>query len=360
MDDIDKPKLLSKINYITSYRRSDKDIENDPGVVRLKLDKLTYSWKVRNDTNKKIFHLIYDEILVTRKNNYIVSYNCITCNRENIICLNNFIKKIERCTEKCFTCLSSKGGDITIEDKILEDRKDFLVLDAKKKQSYEKKLMSVDHFQSIRKYLLSYNNDKFCNINDIVYIPYYRPTESNKYYEPCFYNKNLNIISRAINLVFECHHCKNRVTFNNLNPLRKKHVIYCKMCSCQFGCTKYKYEANIHGVNVGHKTKMQHKFLKYCNKKGILCENGPSDLSFKDIDGNVSIAFYLPRHRLFIDVLSNLDFDEYSKNNNNKNARTLLIEDYLSKNNLGDYTIIHPKNYVSVTRKLLYSTLNYS
>lgn len=339
-----EPILLSKINYITSYKKNDKNIKESDEVVRLKLDKISYTWN-KNRNNIDVFHIVYDGIPITRKNNYTVSYNCISCNRENIICLNNFIKKIEKSTKHCFTCIVS--GNDSIENKILLDREDFISLDEKNKQAYEKKLMKPRHFELIRKYLLSYNNNKIDNIKDIIYIPYYRPTESKKYYEPCLYNKELNIVSRAINLKFECYHCKNIIVFDSIRPLRKKNYIYCKMCDLQFGPSKYKYEANILGENVKFKSKMQHKFLKYCNNNNIIIHNGIEDLKSEGINLAISIAFFIKDLNYYIDILSNLEYEEYDMTC----KRTSIIEEYLLERG-GTYIIIHPKNYVSVTRKI--------
>lgn len=339
-----EPTLLSKINYITSYKRNDKNIKESEEVVRLKLDKISYNWS-KNRTNKDVFHIVYDGIPITRKNNYTVSYNCISCDRENIICLNNFIKKIEKGTRFCFTCIVS--GNDSLENKILKDKEDFQNLEEKKRLIYEKKLMSPKHFELIRRYILSYNNNNtFCN-KDIVYLPYYRPTESNKYYEPCFYNKELNTVSRAINLRFECYHCKNIVKFDTIQPLRKKKYIFCKMCDLQFGPTKYKYESNLLGENVKFKSKMQHKFLKYCNNNNIIIKNGIEDLKNDNMNLAISNAFYLPKLNYYIDVLSNLEYEEYD----NSCKRTRVLEEYISSINC-KYLIIYPKNYVSLTRKI--------
>lgn len=340
--------LLTRINYITTYRKNDKNIEDSNDIVRLKLNKISHRWIDKED--KKIFQLIYDDVTITRKNNYIVSYNCLNCNRENIICLNNFIKKIEKQSHKCFTCTH---GD-NIEEKIKIDKEEFELLEDKRKIAYKKRLMSNDQFNRIKKFIISYNNDKYNNINDVSYIPYYRPTESKKYYEPCFYNKELNVISRAINVIFECYHCKNRIKFDSIQPLRKKKYIFCKMCEVQFGPTKYKYESNIEGDNIRFKSKMQYKFLKYCNNNSIIVREGIKDLQNSNINFAINVAFYIPKCNYYIDVVGNLEFKEY----NELCLRTQVINNYLQENNNGTYIILHPKNYVSITRKIKFSIEN--
>ena len=317
----------------------------------MNLEKVTYEWVGGGcDINEnKHFHLIYDTIKIQRKNKYIVSFNCISCNRENIVNLNNFVGKVEKNTKSCFNCNIFPNKFTSIDDKILKDRDDYFKLPLRKRIMYENKLMTPFHFEKIKKYIISYNNDKFSDIDYTMYIPYYKPTESNKHFEPCFLDRNTDIVTRAINIKLECHHCNYHFKIDSIRNIRKQFPIYCKMCYIRFGDIKPKYECNITGQNVMYKTKMQHKFIKYCNNNEIVIYNGPNNIELCNID------FYIPHSKTYIDVVGNLEYQE-DYNVDNLNKRYDVIQDFISKETRqgleNTYIVLHPKNYVKEARNL--------
>lgn len=326
---------ISRINYITSYKKNDNKETN---VARLNLQDLSYQWTPDN----LHFHFVYQDQIIKRDNNYQVNFNCITCNRENIVGINNFVKKIEKQTTKCFNC-SNDYNDKSLVSKIELDEEYFHnVLDYKNKQIFCKKMMRPDQFEKIRHQIKAVNNNKYTDINNMVYIPYYRPTESKTHYESCLYDKSLDIVLRATNITLECRHCKHNFITDNIKSYRNKKTIYCTMCDVNYGPTKNKYECNILGNNVAYKTKMQHKFIKYCNNNEIVCENGPSGIKLPSISDQVSIQFIIAP--FCIDVVGNKEYQT------KESVKTIELKEYCNSNNY-EYVIIHPKNYVKYTRK---------
>lgn len=354
------PELLSRINYITSYIKND---QKETGVVRLRLEKVSYDWV--GESNKKHFHLVYDGEKIRRKNNYIVSFNCMSCNRENIVNLNNFARKIEKNNKSCFNCDHNDNnnnnniGNInkfkSIDDKIINDKTAYFEMPLRKRLLYENKLMTPSHFENIKRYIISYNNDKFSDIDYTMYVPYYRPTESTKYFEPCFFDRNSDIVSRAINIKMWCHHCKHHFKIDSIRNVKKQFPIYCKMCEIKFGNIKPKFECNIVGQNVMFKTKMQHKFIKYCNNNEIVVFNGPNDITLYGVEGDTYIDFYIPGCKTYIDVVGNLEYQEDYENNDIINVTSKraygIMYDFISQED--KYLLLHPKNYVKETRRLL-------
>lgn len=323
--------FISRINYITSYKKNDEKTEN---IARLDINKLTFQW-----TNDKHFHFVYDDVIITRSNNYQVCYNCITCNREVLITLNNIVKKIEKQSTNCFNCMYNNKS--LVEKIQIDEEYFFNNLCEKNRKIFLKKMIHPRHFEKIRHSIISYNNDKYENMQDIIYIPYYRPTSSEKYYESCFYDKNKDIVLRATNIKLECNHCKYHFLVDNLKPYRNTININCPMCSIIFGPMKYKYECNIIGDNTRYKTKMQHKFIKYCNNNGIVCKNGIDNISL-DI-GIVGVDFVVGN--TLIDVVGNREYQS------TESIKTIELKRYANSINC-EYIIIHPKNYVRCTRSI--------
>jgi len=338
--------LASRVLRCVNWVATKKDMQNT-----LDLTKLTVQC---DDISKNIHHFVYDGVVIRRKNKLVMSFNCLTCKRENILALNNVDSKIDRNIPHCSTCngkftneeLINIIGDATLRSKIESDALAFEAMDDVFKARYNKKLMTPTAFENIRKSILGYQYMKFTHIENIVYVPYYRTTSSLKSFEPMFYDASRDTIEKPMHVTFECDHCAFKFTVKDIMPYRNKKRILCKACEVEFGPTKPRYETNINGDKVIHRTMFQHKFIKYCNKHGILCEQGPKAIPFKHANGESRVAdvhYYLPETKTIVDVVGNLEFQ--------KEPSSKTIELYKYAQGMGlTYVMLYPKNYVKLTR----------
>ena len=318
--------IVSRINWITS--KNDMNNRLLYNIEEIKLQKEA----------ENFHHLVIKDEVIKRKNNLIVSFNCVACGRENIIALNNLISKINRNIQTCPSCLNTSTS--TIADKILQDKKAFEEQDELIQKKYMTKIMKTEDYKRLSSSVVSFQNEKFKNMHDMIYIPYFRTSQNIMSFENVFYDRSRDVIEKAINFQCRCNHCE--VVFNckNLHTYRSKPTILCKSCEIIFSLKKTQKETDI-----SFRTKFQHKFIKYCNNKKIILQNGPI-ISFKKSDGThttSSIAFYLPDLKTLVDVYGN---KEYTDNNS---TLLIAIHEYALINNL-TYNIINPKNYVKITR----------
>ena len=330
-------RFLESIKYVTSNKKND----NRNGA-RLLLDKLTIQL---SNPEKNIHQFVYDGVIIKRKNNYFVCFDCLECKRENLLAMNNVTSKINRGITKCSSCLVG----LSMRDKIISDKAAFEVTAADFKKTYERKLMQPKHFEKLRHAIMSFQYGKFQMGIDIEYIPYFRPTESLKNFEPCFYDVKRDVVEKAVHLQIKCDHCGYMFHAKHLQPYRNANRLLCQCCTVKLGPTKPKYEANIMGVNTMFKTSIQHKLIKHCNKHDIVCSNGPS-LDFY-VDGrkkHTNIDYIIGGN--LIDIVGNNEFQTTTCD------RALAIDEYAAKHDL-KYIVIHPKNYVSITRNLLQNRL---
>jgi transcription elongation factor Elf1 len=307
-----------------------------------------------DDLSKNIHHFVYDGNVIRRKNTYFMSFECLTCSRENILALNNVVSKIDRNIAHCSTCNgkveicteTDKVAAPQIRSKIEKDTDDFQLMDEGFKARYTKKLMTPVAFETIRKSIVGYQYMKFTNIADVVYVPFYRCGESPKSYEPMFYDSSRDTIEKPTHVTFQCDHCAYQFTVKDIMPYRNKKRIMCKACEVEFGPTKPKYEDNINGEKVVHRTMFQHKFIKYCNKHSIVCQQGPQNIEFKHVDGTLrstNVHFYLPECDVWIDVFGNLEYQKEAS------EKTKALIEHANANGKR-YVMLYPKNYVKLTR----------
>lgn len=353
---------IQNFNYISCNKKGDETGAN------LRVENLECN--VTN-TSKNTCHFFYNNLIIPRKNNYIIDYNCLSCQRRVTVSMNNVIGKIERNIIDCMNCRSiDTTSQNTLIDKINKDCDDFRLLSNSSKDLFMKKLLKPDQFEKIRNSIIGFQNDKFTSLDNIIYIPFYRPTESQKYYESCFYDKERDVVERAINLTLKCFECGYTFKVDNLRPFRNQKSILCRMCCIKHGPNKQKYECNIEGLNVFFKTNYQYKFLKFCNANNIICRNGEKDLKYtlpnvnsrgkheqgKSTSENETthreketthrttyIDFYLPQCKAFCDIVGNNELQT------RECERTVFLQNYANDIE-SNYYMIHPKNYVKMTR----------
>lgn len=335
-------RYLSSINWLGPRETEGK---------RLDLSRLTIQCE---DIGKNIHHFVYDGDVIRRKNRFIISYNCLHCSRENVLALNNVISKIERNISQCSTCrgLISPPQSVTtcdtpisttaLQTKIKEDATAFETMDQGFKERYFDRYVRAEAFENMRRSIIGYQYDKFKNIDDIVYVPYFRPTPNTKFFQPMFYDKVRDTIETPKFVTLECCFCAYEFIAKDIAPFRNKARILCKMCAEEFGPTKPRLEGGI-----PYRTKFQHKFVKYCIKHGIRCEEGPNNVMFTHTRSHIvnatRIHYLLPDVKVLVDVVGNLEFQTKLC------ARTQALHDFVKEHGL-TYVVLYPKNYVKYTR----------
>lgn len=319
--------------------------------VRLDKDNLAIQCE---DLAKNIHHFVYNGTVIRRKNRLIISYSCPTCNRENVIALNNVVNKIERNTAQCSTCRGVSaitGGqqhhhqhpsDTQLRAKIIQDKAAFDAMDDTFKERYYSKLMRQEAFENIRGSIIGYQYDKFTNIDDIQYVPHFRPTPNPKFFQPMFYDRSRDTVETPQFVTLECAFCAHKFITKDIAPYRNKPRVFCKMCAVEFGPTKPRSDKGL-----VYRTMFQHKFVKFCIKHGIRCLNGPKAIRFTHertkVDHVTGTHYFLPDALTIVDVVGNMEYQEVLC------SRTHAVKTYAEQNGWR-YVMLYPRNYVKITR----------
>ena len=299
---------------------------------------------------ENFYHFVIDGNVIRRKNKLTVSFNCVSCARENIIELNNLVSKINRNIRVCPSCNICKTyGDVrSVADKIITDKNAFEGMDDDFKTKYFRKLMKPEDYNRLSSAIVSFQNGKFANMHDIVYVPYFRTSQKDTSFEPVFYDKMRDTIEHITHVCCRCMNCNVHFPVSNIQVYRNQKQILCKQCDILMGPTKPKSEHNINGNTVTFKTKMEHKFVKYCNKHDVLVNNGPF-VRFKHDNGEMKesqVAFMLPDLGIILDVYGNKEYPASVSN------RQKAIESFAEEHKYA-YDMLYPKNYVKMTRGYL-------
>lgn len=117
---------------------------------------------------KDIWQVYINDIRLTKKTEYLITYKCLTCDQQNIVSTTQFLRKIRECKLQCFQC------HLLIFNKIKYDSKEHIIKkELSLEEYYEKSKEEFDNYPDIYKnsYLLSHlNDDDYIRIKKILLV----------------------------------------------------------------------------------------------------------------------------------------------------------------------------------------------
>jgi hypothetical protein len=296
---ISRNNFINNIDYI--YDENDKIIN---------FKELTIKFGTNKYSSKKnaIWHLYMvlndNNIRITKRLKYKFHYRCITCNSKHIIGSTQILRKINKLSINCNFC---KNGELekkekqsislhkTLEykkvnncqyinkkdkiklsniDKIKESVRYFNEMDDDFKENYFNYNLTIEEFNRIKKNIISFQNGKISMSDNIEYIPIFRCNN-----QICFtsmlYDKNNDIIFKTNQPILKCETCNTNWRAKSLERHKNKYIIRCNECS--FVCNSFKIR-RYHNINkdvVNYQSKLELKFINFCNNNSIIINNGP-------------------------------------------------------------------------------------
>lgn len=195
-----------------------------------------------------------DGIRVSRKNTHRICYECPNCQKDNVIHLPLFIRKVQKNALTCKHC----QGFVSMEDECNDEFK----------FEYYKHQLTLEEFERIRHLIVSFQNDKFSDLSNFEYKPIIK-IENQKKYVPQLYDTERQVYEEIRNVVFKCEKCENQFVSQELSLQKNKYKIWCP------NCTRPKKELVIHSMKnvndviVYYRNAHELKFLVAMRNAGI-------------------------------------------------------------------------------------------
>tara|TARA_B110000037_G_C17116112_1_gene503791 strand:+ start:1235 stop:2398 length:1164 start_codon:yes stop_codon:yes gene_type:complete len=331
-------------------------------------------------TNKSIYRMFIDGVLIKKNNPFRVHYKCINCDRVNISNLNNIIRKINKNQSKCKMCVNlcfikrikqsnymkstfSKYGIITKKTKkkskistdnfIKNSNNEFEEMDHDYKNDYFNKHLTIVEFNNIKSRIISFQKDKFTNMSDFIYCPTIR-IFNQTYFNPYFLDKNRNVLEKTIYIKFTCEKCNNIGFHRDLYIFKNKIKLYCNDCMRCNKTFKIRAFKNINNEKITYQSKIELKFVKYCNKNNILIRDGPKiKYSWNDKDNlRYIVDYYVPDLNYLIELKDMHHWNKQQIKNGKWGCKLNAVNELLTNKTYNKFLLITPKNFVEKTKQI--------
>ena len=362
-----RTKILKNIEKITDENNNIIDISN----LKLELSSHKYSSK-----KNEIWHLVLDDKNISRKNKYCFTLKCITCNAKNIISTTQMIRKIIKCSICCSLCINEDDtkrtkqthtwknkkenvNQIEIENEpiiktIFEKRddsiKEFNQMDDEYKSKYFAFHLTNENYNRISKNIKSFHNGKFIDLENIEYWPIYNSTNQMNFTH-VMYHKKENILFKPHQPILKCDNCDNYWRAKSIEHFKNDIKIMCKDCTCvnkTFILRKYKNTIN---ETIMYQSKLELKFIDWCNNNGIIVRNGPKiQYNFNNKERTYKVDFVI--NKLLIEIKDNHIWHSNDLKSGKWAAKENAAHELIKQGIYYKYKMITPKNWVEELKNL--------
>jgi len=355
----------------------DKDTSE---VIAHKDIKIEYSISKYSAKKENIYHMTLNGKIITKKYNVLFKYKCITCSTIHIVSSTQFLRKFNSESVRCYDCrnldeikrdlqsqmmknntIASNNKEKKIEDNNIiiidfiknkeESIKSFENEDDDFKNSYFLKHLTLAEFEKISKNLVSLENGKYTDKNTFDFWPVYK-TNNQMLYTSVLYDKINKTIFKANQPILKCDNCENKWRAKSLDKFKNDIKIYCKDCSLVNKTFNLKPFKNINNDKILYQSKLELKFIKFCNDKNIIVVNGPKiEYIFNDKKRTYKVDFQIGMN--LIEIKDEHVWHKNEIKSGKWDAKENAAKKYIQDNKLNEFIFITPKNWIEKTSKLI-------
>lgn len=361
-----RDQILNSIIELKNKETNDK--------IEIKSKELVFESSKYSSTGENIWHVIINGIKLKKTSEYSISYKCKHCETINIIGTTQFLRKVRNDNDFCGACRITKLNS----DELKEIRKNNILLNTikipkeKVELSYEEKHnMSVEEFNNLddgfrNAYFLNHLTEEdylrikpkiksFCNgtlndFNDYEFWSVYKVNNQMRY-SSVIYDKKRKVIFKANQPILKCDNCTKEWRAKSLEGIKNDHKILCnecKLCNKTFKIRPYK---NINNEPIIYQSKLEKKFIDWCESLNIVLKNGPNiDYVFNDKSHKYRVDFMI--NDLLIEIK---DMHIWHKNQVESGLWQCKVDatnNYIKSNNLKKYYFITPNNWNQMLKEI--------
>jgi hypothetical protein len=348
--------------------------------IKDKTDKLiTYKnirceFSVAKYSSKKneIWHLLIDDKLITKKCPYLFTCICNTCSFKSTVCTTQFLRRIAGESVRCGLCKNQDETKRSNQSKYMLgehipkkidkiETNDFSKIREESIRLFEntddyfKTLFFNSHltefeYMRISKNLISIEDGKYTDKDNYEFWPVYK-TNNQMLFTSVLYDKLNNKIFKANNPILRCDNCDNTWRSKSLEKFKNDIKIFCKDCSFVSKTFKLKSYKNLNNEKILYQSKLELKFISFCNDNKILVTNGPKIKYFFNGKNRTYKVDFQSGNKL-IEIKDQHIWHKKELESGKWQAKETAARNYSKENSL-EYSIITPVNWLEDLNKLI-------
>ena len=264
-----------------------------------------------------IYHLEINNIKIRKTSEYLVNYICSVCAVETSVGTTQILRKIRNgILPKCLSCLRSghdssnkkKEEDIDgekqkqpLQIKCNTKDKDKEEIHQQSIQEFEEKYndllkksyilshLTEDDFERIRKNIISFCNGKYTDLNNYEFWSIYKVNNNQMRFSSVIYDKKNDCIFKADQPIIKCDNCLKSWRCKSLEKFKNDYKLICPECKLCNRTFKIYTIQNINNKIIMYQSKLELKFIHWCNNNNFVVKNGSGKVNFQINDYFIEI-----------------------------------------------------------------------
>ena len=362
--------ILNSIINISLY---DKDLE-------ILSKELNYSMNKYSAKKNEIWHIKINNNELKKKDKYLIKYKCVNCSLISEISTTQFIRKINKCSIKCYLCrnIEINNKDLLYaeykkpEYKKLDNVNNTKILnpidirnnsinlfnkfDDDFKENYFAFHLTDTDYNRISKHIISFHNYNLNKIDNYEYWSIYK-VNNQMIFSSVIYDKINNTIFKAHQPIFKCETCFLEWRAKSLEKFKNNIKILCSTCSFVSKTFKLRQFYNCENKLILYQSKLELKFINWCNDNKILVKNGPCITYFYIKQRTYKIDFEI--NDILIEIKDNHIWHKNDIITGKWNAKELAVNNFISSSNeYNKFIMIFPHNWLNQLKNILNWQIN--
>ena len=368
------------LDMIQLVREKDKGVPIQYNTLSIESIVAKYS-----NTKQPIYKLVIDNKPISRNNNYIVKYQCATCNAIQEISLNLFTRKMNKGGKHCHACVNNDEKKRTqhsefmckesknifsgsysnnilpkkmasLQDALEFSENDWKLEDDEFKKSYFLRHLTVEDFNRIKIHIKSVGNGKIILTDDWSYFPYYRVYNQTRY-TPMLINMKENQIDKLKYITIQCENCESSFVNRDIEVQKNRLKLLCNECSFSNRTFKMKHLFLKNGDRIIWQSIQERRFIEWCDNNNINIKNGPCiEYTLNDRSHTYRVDFELPDKKLLIEIKDNHIWHKQQMESGKFNKKVECAKNWCVTHNY-KYIVIFPKIMSQIKEQIVNMTL---
>jgi hypothetical protein len=341
--------------------------KNDNTIIPIIKKELQFETSIKEN----IWHVFINDIKLKKTSEYIISYKCLNCNHINSVGTTQILRKIRQNKTGCFNCIninnynylksnqlelpvkkiSTKLEKISNQEFYKNSIIEFETYPDQYKNSYFLSHLTIEDYNRIKKNIISYCNGKYTDINSYEFWSVYKVNNQMKFSSILYDSKN-DIIFKANQPIIKCDNCTKNWRCKSLESFKNDYKLLCQECKLCNRIFKIRPIKNINNSIITYQSKLELKFVNWCNNNNIIVNNGPNiDYIFNNKEKKYRVDFQI--NNILIEIK---DYHIWHNNQVSSGLWDIKMEavnNFIKNNKLDKYIFMTPHNWNQMIKELL-------
>ena len=325
-----------------------------------------------------VWRVIINGRRLGRKDALKFDYNCHTCGSKQQLIPISLMRKVNKCSLECVQCVNLNEGKrqahsdnfpsyadraanapqkpITYIEKRDASLEKFRQMDEEYKSKYFAFHLTQEDYARLLPKIQSFQNGKVTDFANIEYWPVYNSLNQMNFTH-IMYNRQTQTVFKPHQPILKCDNCKSTWRAKSLEVYKNHMLINCRTCSLTNTIFKVRPTTNNLNELITYQSKLELKFIKWCDTNGITARNGPIlPYEFNGKQTSYRVDFLVGR--ILIEIKDNHDYKSWHKNqlasgyDKLGQAKESIARSEVALGHYDDFMLIDPKNWIASLKTL--------